>query len=618
MVREWLQWMGRRRRRSKGKDGEEMSSSGGCICAVFQIFDLPHHPFRYQPHFLHRQSTTKSEGIEAPRNSLEVFESAMKEEEVEDDDENSNFPVGISKIKTKIGSVSTKEENNIVFSDCSPGPITTPNLVARLMGLDLLPQSNNSNSSPQTKPHKHKHTASDDISIGARRKSDFEYHRLSLQINKETQSAISAKMRGKSATFNKEKARAGLVDITNTINYGDREEIIRRDKNLAFSHKNNNAPPKIKSLLDSKRKTAVTSLGIKSPRNSGFENDQPRGILRDGNKVGVGNGNISSGLVKLQTGPQTFDYSVADQKSEAFIRKGRANNLKEEEKKKKKVKKESASSEIVNVNGPTILPVKKNPSPHATKLPQKQSQVSDALSSKRSTQLSRNPGRSYKQASLQPDQISTVLPDRINGCATAPEYTDYVQKILKRAGLNSRFTPSTLGKSRTASHPLDPSIFYHLELAAGGAGILSRRCNRKLIFQLADELLAEILKPKLDFMPWGADLNTIAADNLDLCGELCRRIGDFPAADCRVLEDIDSLIERDLRRPKLNSEFLGEERERLVCEIEGEITEWLVRETAAVVRGGDTEEGGAGGGRVARAEGRRHVRLLVGNHPRGG
>ncbi|CAA0830782.1 Unknown protein [Striga hermonthica] len=600
MVREWLQWVGRRRRRSKGKDGEEMSSSGGCISAVFQIFDLQHHPFRHHTHFLHEQSTTKFEGLEAPRNSLEAVEEAdavkatssiisqSKEEEEEEE-------VGINKIKTKISSVSTKEEHNYnASSDCSPGPITTPNLVARLMGLDLLPQSINSNSTPKAKLHIHKRTASDDIGIGARRKSGIEYHRLSLQINKETQFAISGKMKGKNATtFNKEKVRAaaGLVDITNTY-HGDREaeKIMRRDKNLSLSHKNNNA-------------------------------DQPRGILRDGNKVGVGNGNISSAVGKLQTAPQTFDYSIADQKSEAFVRKGRANNNQKKRKNvKKEKKKESASSEIVNVNGPTFLPVKKDPSPPATKLPQKQSQqVSDALSSKRSTRLSRNLGRSYKQASLQPDQISTVLPDRINGCATAPEYRQYIQKILKRAGLNNRFSPSTLGKWHTASHPLDPSIFYHLELAVagGGAGILSRRCNRKLIFQLADELLAEILKPKLDFKPW-ADVSTIPADNLDMCGELCRRIGDFPAADCRVLEDIDSLIERDLRGSILNNGFLEEERERLVCEIEGEITEWLVRETAAVVHGGDAEEGGAGRRQVARAEGRRHVRLLVGNHPRGG
>ncbi|KAL0452537.1 UNVERIFIED_CONTAM: hypothetical protein Slati_1231800 [Sesamum latifolium] len=222
------------------------------------------------------------------------------------------------------------------------------------------------------------------------------------------------------------------------------------------------------------------------------------------------------------------------------------------------------------------------------------SQVSDALSSKRSTQLSSNPSHSYKQLHLQPHKISTVqknvLPDKTNGCATtssaaaatvAAEYKSYIQRILKRTGIIDKFTPLTLGKWHTPSHPLDPSIFYYLELfhpsAATGA-VLSRRCNRKLIFQLVDELLAEILRPHLDFKP---RVSPITA-HLSSADELCKKIESFPAANCEVLEDIDSLIDKDLGKSGLNG-FLAEEGESLVREIEGEIMESLVRETVAMV-----------------------------------
>ncbi|KAL3650465.1 hypothetical protein CASFOL_006868 [Castilleja foliolosa] len=627
MVREWLQWVvgggGRPSRRrsfpATKNGGINSSSGGGCMCAVFhQLFDLQNmHSFgtNYQPdptHFLPEdQPATTSKGVEAPRNSLELDEPLpIKEKE-----DNSNLPVGINKIKTRVASKSRTEENNNnnnYSSDCSPGTSKTPNLVARLMGLDLLPESNNnspslstSNSKAQIKNPKTKFS-DDDIVVGLRssstvRRSDFEYHRLSLQINKENKNvdefAISAKMRGKSAKSEnsspaghfakqvvnqvKEKTNRrgfGLTDITNR----DRDEFSRRDQNLVLVKK-----------LDPKKKI-VTNSGTKSPRNSASScegnNDQlKQGVFKDGRRIGGGNGNISSGLKKLQLGPQSCDYSVRDPKNV----KNKA-KLRDEKKGSKKLG-PLISGEIVNVSGPTtVLPVKKDPSNRATKLPQKQSQVSDALSSKRSIQLSRNPSRSYKQMSLRSDQISTVLPDNDNGSTSAAAaYKDYVGKILKRAGIkNDKITPLT--KWRTPSHPLDPSIFYYLELfypgAAAHSGELSRRSNRKLIFQLVNELLADILKPHLDFKPW-VESNGDGFDQLSLCDELCQKIGDFPAADCKVLEDIDSLIDRDLCKSKLNGGFEGE-REELVCEIEGEIMECLVRETVAAVVGGGrrTEE----------------------------
>lgn len=95
-----------------------------------------------------------------------------------------------------------------------------------------------------------------------------------------------------------------------------------------------------------------------------------------------------------------------------------------------------------------------------------------------------------------------------------------------------------------------------------------------------DEILAGVLRPHLDFKPFVSP----AAGKIEpfaLIDDVCEKIEGFPAADCRVLEDIDFLIEKDLRNPALSGYF-EEEGERLVREIEGEIVERLVNETVAV------------------------------------
>lgn len=235
-----------------------------------------------------------------------------------------------------------------------------------------------------------------------------------------------------------------------------------------------------------------------------------------------------------------------------------------------------------------------------------QSQVSDALSSKSSTQLSSNPSQSYNQLQLQPDKIFTfpeiVLPASTNSCATAlpggasAEYGNYIQRILKRAGIINKANPLALAKWHTSSHTIDPSIFHYLELfhpgttnstAADGCNtILNHLCNRKLIFQLVDELLAEILTPQFNLKQWIP--STGENGHFPLVDELCKKIDSFPAANCLVLEDIDSLIDKDLLKSQLNGFF--DEEENMVCEIEGEIVDWLVRETVAVMDGHAAEE----------------------------
>lgn len=89
--------------------------------------------------------------------------------------------------------------------------------------------------------------------------------------------------------------------------------------------------------------------------------------------------------------------------------------------------------------------------------------------------------------------------------------------------------------------PVDPIVFHllELELPADEArlGALRHRWNRKLLFHLAQELLADLLL--------GLDASSTG---LPLLGKVWKRVRSFPAADCRVVGDIDALVGADLER----------------------------------------------------------------------
>ncbi|XP_042048913.1 uncharacterized protein LOC121794698 [Salvia splendens] len=578
MGREWL-CASSRRRRAK----QEESTSAGCMCAVFQLFDIPlNHQHSLHP-FLQQEATTfQLQGVEAPRNSLELEEPPPIKQQ-----ENLNFPGGIQ-IKTR-ASISRKEDSESIDSPSTK----TPNLVARLMGLDLLPESNSSSPSFSCPAKSHLNQTrcfyDDDIKVGARSLPEtprMEYHRLSLQINKENSNNTNDEFKSPRSRFRQQdenrspghyakqilkqvkesvSRRVGLVDITNT----NRDEI-RRDQNLIIKLSKKN------SIAANDTKQSSPKLRIsdtnKSPRNSTSSDTNPPPPSKPKHQPP----HKENSKVRVKIGPKTSDQAIRNKKEEAFVRSPAPNKMNSSEKKKKS-KKAPLSSEFIHLSGPTIVPVKKGPSPPATKLPQKQ--VSDALSSKRNTQLSSDTSRSYKQ----PDKIFATAPHSGNGRATASaeEYRCYIQKILKRSGIIDKLTPLTLGKWHTPSHPLDPSIFYYLELfhpaAAPSAAVISRRCNRKLIFQLVDEILADILRPHLDYKPW---IHKSPPDQFSLVDDLCERIGNFPSKDCQVLEDIDLLVEKDLRKTAMNGYF-EEEGERLVREVEAEIVERLLIETVA-------------------------------------
>jgi len=149
------------------------------------------------------------------------------------------------------------------------------------------------------------------------------------------------------------------------------------------------------------------------------------------------------------------------------------------------------------------------------------------------------------------------------------------------------------------SHPLDPSTFYYLEHFTTPASTttcqarqaMDRRCNRKLLFNLVDEILVDILRPYINVKPWSSSTifglctrNFLLShmNGSHLVHMLCTKLRSFPCADCHDLEDIDGLIDKDL--PQLMKEqseiAFGEEGEGIVMEIEKEIVETLIHETA--------------------------------------
>uniref|UniRef100_A0A7C9E3D7 DUF4378 domain-containing protein n=1 Tax=Opuntia streptacantha TaxID=393608 RepID=A0A7C9E3D7_OPUST len=68
---------------------------------------------------------------------------------------------------------------------------------------------------------------------------------------------------------------------------------------------------------------------------------------------------------------------------------------------------------------------------------------------------------------------------------------------------------------------------------------------------------------------------------------LCTRIRSFPSADCQTLQDIDALVEKDLPRTGVQSDFIAleEEGDAIVSEIEGQVLDSLVHEVAVLCLG---------------------------------
>ena len=229
-------------------------------------------------------------------------------------------------------------------------------------------------------------------------------------------------------------------------------------------------------------------------------------------------------------------------------------------------------------------------------------QVFSAQNSRHSSQLSSNTCQTYKQETSV--AVQGNIKERLNVATTTTNSTntsypvgeaeenEYVTGILNRTGIN-KDTPVTFTKWFSPFHPLDPSIFHHLENTNHliiMSGQLSHLCNRKLMFGLVDEILVDILKPYIKIKPWVSPSVTAGRGHMqgsELIDTLCTQIRSYPRADCRVLEDIDGLIDKDLPPMKSQKRIAFEEEgEGVVTELERDILDTLILEAAVEFRVG--------------------------------
>ncbi|KAF8044313.1 hypothetical protein BT93_A2337 [Corymbia citriodora subsp. variegata] len=716
MGKEWY-WGGGRPSKRGGDHQKE--TSPGCMCAVFHLFDF--HQFQFainqQPSFKFGSSLpdepTIPKGTEAPRNSLEL-EQPQFEPDGKDGEISLDIPMGIQ-IKTG-GDRRPKLEGHCCDSSSSsaatPEIVRTPTLVARLMGLDLLPDSCSSSprvsstlERPTTIPGK-SHSLSGrprkprsseqkswsenygEVNAGTRslpetprmssaRRSVDADRRLSLQISKENLNSSEELEFSRFTTLRRKEfkcedenrspssyarqivkqvkesvGRKVGMDITNMVrsNEQGRDSNVEAVKKHFKSRKSsrigakamedNPSPAKQEQSTTFSPRLRLLEMREKKIRPPPNVKDHVSSAPRPGSSPPSPSNVIdlqaqpTKGTVKPN--PQAPEGQVLSQRKstekckaamERFKKPSRASTLngiknKQEElfvrptqvaatssanaPDKKRKKTSYTGDNMRSIAVPTFLPVKKDPSRLATKIPQKQ--VHGAHASKQSSQSS---GGSSLQDATHVLRARKGEDDRSNGGvssattgAVAAEL-QYVTQVLKHLDIERPTSLLSFTRWFSPSHPLDSSIFDHLELFSSTSptdgeasaptevlkGQLQHKCDRKLLFDLLDEILVEILKPCLNLKPWVGASDQHGHRHYhyhdkvsQLIDTVYAKIKSFPRADCRVLDDIDALINMDLPHMKhQSSRAFEEEGDGLVAEIERDILDTLVQETAAAM-----------------------------------
>ncbi|KAK9103477.1 hypothetical protein Sjap_020731 [Stephania japonica] len=705
---------GRFTRRSSTEDNKESSSSSssgtnssaGCMSGVLNLFDF--HQFQFpmsnQPCFKPNSSsatllqqedlqtcTVISKGVQAPRNSLESEEGSelfaklspqpssrnMKDhhEHLIDDHDPAEVIQVVSTKPVKLGTVEVDHRNmarirvvdELSSSDQSsigsPGLPKTPTLVARLMGLDLLPEngspspSMSSNKPPNSAQSHHRinavqsrqplrqihktnnKTKFEDASItGTRslpetprissaRKSDVDASRFSLQINKENAmeeldylsraSSTRDHQRRREHYFNyrheeemnrspsqyarqlvkqvKESVsrRVAGLDITNTT----RENNADRTEALAPKSKKQKRPTKNSGGGHEDQSTSSSKHSTNSPRIRSTEQKSIKSQTSDQQQFVPHTSNAAIATKSTHQQRRNMDKCKKascerfTQRREAVMKNrassaGKANlNIQEQKKSKKNtplsIKDLGGGGAVVNKEQQQQQQQQSIPSTTPAQSPIVSSQTHQLpCSSSKPSESTTHLSSISSPNSYQPHQQQLQLlqfesrDDKINKFR-------YVTEILKRTGLierDSSSSSSSLSSIVSPSHPLDPSIFDCLEQRNWS----SQRHDRRLVFDLVDEILSEILRPYLIAKPWLRFLerrNERIRSGEELVQQIWSRIGRFPNANCQILQDIDDLIEQDLPNSSSTlSNIVSEEYESVVAEIERDLLDTLLLE----------------------------------------
>ncbi|CAL0320455.1 unnamed protein product [Lupinus luteus] len=522
MGRDYWNWSGSRSSKSNtSRSLQTPEIPSGCMCALFHHFHF--HPFHFSlnQQQQHRSSThnilqTLPKGAEAPRNTLESQDGTISSISK---DENFKVP---KNIRTRTSCARGENLNDFSSEIISSPGTKTPTLVARLMGLDLLPDavhsSSSSSSSCLSTPNQQGH------------------HPHVNHHFRQSQNIQLVKHRNSTGSYN----NGGIRSLHETPRSSD-----ARPQTLPEQELQNQKPaPKCKKIGKEKFSSMVNKpqqkSSIRKKQEEAFVIRRPPSPRRDNN-------------IKTKT-KRTHPLPC--------------NVLKN-----------------LNTTVSTLHPVKTYPSPPATKIPQKQvSETREPKwSTQLSICSSQRYKQEALAHTLGTQGRVTNDKNKSNGVSTTteegPEF-QYISTILARTTVPHQWFSTFHPLDPSNFHQLELHPTYNSTLSSthdGKDSIFTRnnqlgpRCNQRLLFDLIGQVLSEILvKPKYCNYD----------DGVSLLDTVWNKVRSFPRAKCEVLEDIDGLIEMK------DEEEEGREREEgLVAEIEGNIFETLVHETVTVMVG---------------------------------
>ncbi|XP_010536503.1 PREDICTED: uncharacterized protein LOC104811493 [Tarenaya hassleriana] len=618
----------RKIRRHESRNTHSRNAASGCMAALFQFLDFHH--FYFPSHHHHPTIDSLPEhpkGLQPPRNSLELTEEPPFSSTCKDRDrEIVNIPMGI-RVKTDAGDSRLKlrplaMETSFSSSKMGTSPGTkTPSLVARLMGLDLLPDHINLNhsspglhamSSHRTKSRLPAHKLSlngkttgtrsvpESPRVSSARKSDFDIHRLSLQLNKENKHEEFGFSRPKELTREEESQsprdyakqilnqikervitrRVGM-DITSTVKNreaepGRKDCELRRNSPIScsprdrFPEKENKPSINQRDLSPSMARTDQIPQHHKIPPRveeslKRVKHQQVRSIKRYKEENGETMSNPISKRPSLTSG------GIRNKQEEIFFMTSR-NSKADCYNHQRNKKKTHVLNDLTNISAPSTVPVKKIPSP-ATKLPQKQSRGPERSSK---PLIRFNQTYKHKEILLQvarnPDLDETTA---IAATSTATGGTkvenEYATRILSYTGITDTDSPVSSAKLSSERYPLDLSIFRSLEHSGQRmSGSLSLPCNRRLLFDLVNEIMVGILNPHTK--------HRRNYNGSELVRKICLSIENYTRPSFPNPEEIDTLFSGNLPETKKAEEGEGE---GIVAEIEREIVDALMEETTS-------------------------------------
>ncbi|XP_072960178.1 uncharacterized protein [Typha angustifolia] len=149
-----------------------------------------------------------------------------------------------------------------------------------------------------------------------------------------------------------------------------------------------------------------------------------------------------------------------------------------------------------------------------------------------------------------------------------------------------RYVSSILSRGRCTGSRIDPIVFHQLELELpfNLLGPLRHRWNRRLLFHLVQEILDDLHDERRRRLAGGWRDSPAPPSVLKEVWEGIRRL---PAADCRVLGDIDALVAGDLAeanvRRVLRHPAVAGEAEGVVAEVGEAIVDDLLGDAAAAL-----------------------------------